>query len=980
MAIGKEALMGCRAGGRGLLLVLVAIFALALGGSAAQASTDDIIAPSDPNDPKVDSGWQAGTCTKDVPDTSEECNVSNPDQFFETAAGHPPVGFTQFIVKHEPPGQTPVDELKTVRVDLPVGLSVNPGATPQCEQAKFEADPASCPPGSEVGESYVTASLPVLGTPTPLPEVPVVYNIKPPPGEPARFGLHLLGNNIYLRADVAWDGDYHEGFTIDVPETPFASLPLFENGVVLKNRLVFDGRSGDGTFISTPSTCLGEAIPGPFEHVYSTYLLASSVKEEEDPSYQFPEDAHPPFESKIPPGTSPKECDGIPFEPSIDADPNTPLTDSPSGAAVDVKLPHQTESGGTDQETSHLRTASVTLPAGMGVNPSAANGLQACTDEQFGKGTRNPVACPAASKVGTVSVTTAPLPEGPLTGNVYVGRQLSRDPASGQAYRIFVEAASSRYGISARLIGNVRADPLTGQLTTTFAENPQVPFDSFRLQFDSGARAPLTSPPTCGPNTATSQMTPWSTAIGTVPPGQEGGPSTDPPAAPTDSFTLGAAPGGGPCAKTLAERPFGPSFAARSTSQKAAGHTHVAVDVARSDGNQELKGVDVNLPPGLSAKLAGVRYCPEATIATAAANSGVSEAANSSCPGSSFVGTASVAAGTGPGPIHLNGKAFLAGPYRGAPLSLAVITPATAGPYDFGAVVVRVALFVDPETARVRAVSDPIPHVFGGALLDIRSVSLDVDRSKFALNGTNCSKLAFGGALRGGGANPLDPAAFSALPVSAPHKLNGCERLGFKPKLFMRIFGGTRRAKSPKLRAVLIARDGDANIGRAAVTLPKPLILEQSSLSNVCTRVQFAANDCPKDSIYGHAKAFTPLLDGPLKGPVYLRSSDNLLPDMVASLRGQVDIALAGRIDSVKGRLRTTFDVVPDVPVSKFLLTVKGGKKRGLLVNSTNLCARKYKVIARFKGHNGKKRNMRPKLRTPCGKKGKGKRRGGGKR
>jgi hypothetical protein len=969
--------MGCRAGGRGRLTVLVAIFALAfaLGGSAARASTDDIIAPSDPNDPKVDSGWQAGTCTAD-PAPPAQCSVATPPLFFDTAAGHPQKGFTQFIVKHttELLLEKPIGELKTVRVDLPVGLSVNPGALEQCPLEDFEADPLLCA-GSEVGASKVTAA--PLGVPVEAPPV-TVYNLVPKAGEPALFGFELVGNDVYLEADVAWDGDYHEGFTIHVPPAPDLGGVL-EQGLILKNRLVFEGRAGDGTFITTPSTCLGPAVP-PLQSVYSTWLLASSIAEEESPGYEFPADANPPLESRIPPGTSPKECDSIPFEPSIDADPNTPLTDSPSGAAVDVKLPHQTESGGTEQETSHLRTASVTLPAGMGVNPSAANGLQACTDEQFGKGTRNPVACPVASKVGTVSVTTAPLPEGPLTGNVYIGRQLSRDPASGQAYRIFVEAASSRYGISARLIGNVSADPQTGQLTTTFAENPQVPFDSFRLQFDSGARAPLTSPPICGPHTATSQMTPWSTAVGTVPPGQEGGPSAKPPATPTDPFGLSAAPGGGPCAKTMAERPFGPSFAARTTSHKAAGHTHVAVDVARSDGNQELKGVDVNLPPGLTAKLAGVRYCPEATIAAAAANSGVAEAANASCPGSSLVGSASVAAGTGPNPIHLQGKAFLAGAYRGAPLSLAVITPATAGPYDFGAVVVRVALFVHPETARVRAVSDPIPHVFGGALLDIRSVSLDVDRPKFALNGTSCSKLAFGGALRGGGANPLDPAAFSALPISVPHKLGGCEGLGFRPKLFMRIFGGTRRAKSPKLRAVLIAREGDANIGRAAVKLPKPLILEQSSLANVCTRVQFAANDCPKDSIYGHATAITPLLDGPLKGPVYLRSSDNLLPDMVASLRGQVDIALAGRIDSVKGRLRTTFDVVPDVPVSKFVLTVRGGKKRGLLVNSSSLCARKYKVIARFRGHNGKKANQRPKLRTPCKKKGKKGGRGGAKR
>ncbi len=566
-----------------------------------------------------------------------------------------------------------------------------------------------------------------------------------------------------------------------------------------------------------------------------------------------------------------------------------------------------------------------------------------------------------------MAVETPPLPPGSLTGKVFVGQQLSRDPASGDLYRIFVTAESAQYDISARLLGKVRADPITGQLTTTFDDAalgavpvpglPQVPFTAFVLDFNDGPRAPLTSPGSCGPYTASSLMNPWS---GNAPQEAE------------DDFSLSAFPAGGDCPETLAERPFAPGFDAATDKPKGGAFSPFQTDLVRAGGEQELKGVEVKLPPGLTAKLAGVRYCPEATIAAAAANSGVAEAANSSCPGSSLIGTASVAAGTGPAPIQLAGKAFLAGRYRGAPLSLAVITPATAGPYDFGAVVVRVALFVDPATAQVRAVSDPIPHVFGGALLDIRSVTLKVDRPKFALNGTNCSPLAFGGALRGGGANPLDPAAFSALPVSAPQKLNGCEALGFKPKLYMRVFGGTRRAKSPKLRAVLIAREGDANIGRAAVTLPRPMFLEQSSLSKVCTRVQFAANDCPKDSIYGHAKAFTPLLDGPLKGPVYLRSSDNLLPDMVASLRGQVDIALAGRIDSVKGRLRTTFDVVPDVPVSKFMLTVKGGKKRGLLVNSKNLCARKYKVIARFKGQNGKKANQRPKLRAPCHRKRKG--------
>jgi len=919
--------------------------ALGIGASMALAAEIDessIIAPQHVP-PQADDGWQAGTCTLDTP----PCSVDTPAQFFEQAAGHPPVGFTQFIIKKEPgpvTGEIPVGNLKTVLVDLPVGLSVNPQATAQCELKEGES-PSTCPANTQVGTSAVTATNPLTSLSVPIPAVPV-YNLVPKPEQPARFGLSIAGNDVFLEASIAWEGNYHENFTIHVAKLELNGVPgLGEFARIAQNRLVFDGRAGNGTFITTPSTCYDPETAG-FEHVYSTYLRADSY-EDEDPAFP----AGSPFiESPLPPKKLPLECDTIPFKPSIAVQPGTAQTDSPAGAAVNVEVPF--EPNPLTQLQSNLRTARVALVQGMGLNPSAANGLQACTDSQFRKGVRNPDnACPPASKIGTVAVDSPPLPNGSLNGSVYLGQQLSRDPTSGQEYRIFVEAESDRYDIHARLIGNVSADPQTGQLTTTFAENPQVPFSSFRLQFNGGAGAPLTSPPTCGPNKTTSQMTPW---------------SGNAPATPGSGFTLSSAPGGGTCPKDMASRPFAPSFGAHTTNPKGGAFTQLKVNIGRSDGNQELKGAEVTPPPGLTAKLAGVRYCPVSALAAAAANSGAAEAADSSCPGSSLVGSASVAAGSGPNPIHIEGKVFLTGPYHGAPLSLAVITPATAGPFDLGTVVVRVALFVDPETAQVHAVSDPIPHVFGGALLDLRSVAVTVDRKNFALNPTNCSAMSTRGALHGGGANPLDPAAFSTLSVSAHFKVNGCENLDFKPKLFMRVFGGTRRAKSPKLRAILVARDGDANIGHASVKLPKPLILEQNSLANVCTRVQFAAHDCPKDSIYGFAEASTPLLDGPLKGPVYLRSSNHELPDMVVALNGQVDVVLDGRIDSVKGQLRTTFDTVPDVPVSKFVVTVRGGKKRGLLVNSSNLCARKYKVIARFTAQNGKTANQRPKLRTPC--------------
>jgi hypothetical protein len=977
------------ASGRARLPALL-VAALLLFGSTffAPAATADIIGPQNPDDPQTDSPWQAGTCEFDAP----ECSIASPTtQFYEEAAGHPPVGFTQFIVNTEPGtlGPVPIGNVRTVRVDIPPGLTVNPQATPQCELAPGES-PAGCSPGSKVGTSSVRATNPLTGFSQTLPTADV-FNIVPEPGEPARFGFSVLGNDVFLETDIEWEGDYHEYFTIHATKLELG-IPGLEVARIAENRLVFDGTSGvgNGTFITTPPTCFGPAVPGTlFEHVYSTWLRADSY-EAPDPSFP---NGSSFVESKIPrkPGsfeTSPKNCDSIPFDPSISVDPNTTQTDSPAGAAVTVNLPEikNPTKDPSNKASSQVRSAQVTLPPGMGLNPSAAGGLQACTDAQFGKGTRNPIACPAASRIGTVEVDTPPLLDGSLSGPVFVGRQLSRDPASGEEYRIFVAAESSRYDISARLIGKIKADPQTGRLTTIFDDAPlgrvpisglpQVPFKTFRIRLNGGARAALTSPGSCGPNTTTTTMTPW---------------SGNPAATRSGEFSLSTAPGGGPCPKTLAGRPFAPSFNANTNKHGAGDFSPLHMNIVRADGNQELKGVDVTLPPGLSAKLAGVRYCPGPVLAAAAANSGSAEAADSSCPDSSLIGHADVTAGSGPSPIQIGGKVFLAGRYKGAPLSLAVITPATAGPFDLGTVVVRVALFVDPRTAQVHAVSDPIPHVYGGATLDVRSVAVKLDRKNFSLNPTNCSQFSFAGSLLGGGANPTDPAAFHPTAVSAPFQANGCEKLGFKPKLFLRLFGAMRRAKNPKLRAVLLPNAGDANIARAATILPRSLILDQGNLSKVCTRVQFAADDCPKNSVYGHTTAFSPLLDDPLSGPLYLRSSDNPLPDLVADLRGQVNVELASRTDSTHGRIRSTFDLVPDVPVSKFVLVLNGGPK-GLLVNSRNQCPRKGKAkakgastskarrrkgpraIVRFKAQNDKKLNMRLRLRTACGKH-KGKRR-----
>jgi hypothetical protein len=941
---------------------MIALLLLALTASAAQASTGDIIAPSDPLNPKVDSGWQAGTCKTEPPE-AEICSVDTTDQFFKQAAGHPKWGFTQFIVKHttEKIGpvtlEKPVGEVATIRVDLPVGLSVNPGAAKQCPLEVFESGADNCltaAPGSKVGESQVTTSLAgVVSPPTPPVTQVSVYNVEPVFGEAARFGLELAEKEVFLRGDVAWASDYHEGFTIDVPE----SLPEGLGGLVLKNRLVFEGTSGDGTFLTTPSTCLGEAFPwGPSGHVYSTWLRANSWKEKEEEKagkgYVFPQSAEPAFESPIPQGAEPEECGTIPYDPSLDVNPRTAVTDSPAGATVDVEVPHILGAG--KQDSSNTRAAQLSLPVGMGLNPSAATGLQACSDGQFGKGTTNPVACPEFSKIGTVTIASPPLRDGPLTGSVYVGTQQGRDPESGNLYRIFIRAESPRYGVDVRLVGNVKANRQNGQLTTTINETPQVPFTSFELDFDDGPKAVLSSPPTCGPSTASSQFTPW---------------APNPALSRSDPIVLTSAPGGGPCAKTMAARPFGPGFAAKPQGAKAGAYSPVSLQIARGDGQQELKGVDITLAPGMTGKLAGIPYCPEAALAAAAGNGGKSEQAASSCPPQSLVGVASIASGTGPSPIHINGKVFLSGPYRGAPLSLAVVTPATAGPFDLGTVVVRVALFVDPVTAQIRALSDPIPNVFGGAQLSIRAIDVNINRKDFTLNPTSCGPLATAGVLNGGGADPANPAAFTAFPVSTPFQTSECGALGFKPKLFTRLYGGTKttkRSQHPKFRAVLIARDGDANIGRAAVTLPHSQFLDQSHIRTICTRVQLAAHACPEASIYGYARAQTPLLDDELAGPVYLVSSKNELPDLLADLQGQVNIQLHGVISAAKARIKNVFYPIPDVPVSKFVLTMKGGK-RGLLVNSRDLCARPSFSFMNFKAQNGKQlKKKKLPLRVPA--------------
>jgi hypothetical protein len=858
--------------------------------------------------------FEAGTCT-----TSTCTYGGAPSEFFAQAAGHPPIGATDFSI-----GVEGSDQVKRVKVELPQGLNVNPVAVPQCDVATFQAD--GCSADSQVGTSEVTSSL--LPVPLPFP----VYSLVPNEGEPGLFGFHVtlsvlgvqvISEFVYLETAIEWAGDYHESFFINNIQ---ASPPL------ARNRLTFNGQAGGfdggGSFLTLPSPCNGN----------STSILEL---ESQAGATAGPQPTTPPV-----PITN---CGAVPFAPSVTASASGP-TDSSSTINVSLNVPQHLNAA--EINTSTVKSANVTLPAGTGLNPATAPGLKFCPDGAFPLHSKTPVTCSPETQIGTVAIEAPELPAGSLRGPVYLAEQKSREPQSGSEYRVFFNAESIRYGVQVREEGKIKASPTTGQLTAEFNELPQVGFSSATLTFGPQAKHAipvLSSPPLCG-QTSTSSATPYSTGMtATTPPTQ---------------LNLSQAPGGGPCAKSLAERPFTPGVTAKPVSAKAATYTPFQLKVTRNEGQQEIKGFNLTLPPGATANISNVPYCEAKEFNRAAGRSGVEEQKSPSCNGGSEIGSATIETGTGSTPLKIEGRVYLAGPYNGAPLSAVVITPAVAGPFDLGNVVVHAPLNLNPESGQIET-SAEIPDVFGGAKLDVRSILVNLKRKNFTLNGTNCNQNATTGQVAGGGDDPTNSAAWSHVNVSVPFKGEGCEGLAFTPGLKVRLFGQTGRTKHPKLKATLTTKEGQANTALASVALPHAIFLDQASLGTVCTRPQFAAGQCPAKSRYGYARAWTPLLSRPVEGPVYLRSSNNTLPDMVADLKGQVSIVLDGRIDSFKGGIRTTFGAIPDLPVSKFVLNLPGGK-HGLLQASVNLCEKPVKGIIRLVGQNGKKVTSHPRIQTPC--------------
>jgi hypothetical protein len=892
------------------------------------------------------------------------------------------------------------EEIKDVDVEGPAGLIGNPLATAtRCTSDQFLATPLKsgffslCPPGSQVGTVDLWRAF-GPGFTSDFNSQLGLYNLVPPYGSPAAFGLKNGNFFAILIPKLRSGGDYGitvqshgvlQGFGVTGARVTLWGVPgdpihdrdrgtTLDAGVVEQgdfycyNRAeTFDTCTNPGgfpagveplAFLTQPSNCSA----GPL----STILKVNS--------WQNPGTVHTRSFNTDTNGnpTAVTGCEKVPFEPRISAAPSSHAADSPTGLDVELSMPTQGLTKPGALANANLKRAVVTLPQGMSVNPSSANGLGACSAAQIGLIEAAPdprfseaaARCPDSAKIGTVSLAT-PLLDHPLEGAVYLGAP--DDPAKpgaenpfGTLLSLYITVDDPLTGTVLKLPGRVDADPVSGQLTTTFDDNPQVPFSSFRLHFTAGDRAPLLAPPACGHYEITTRMSSWAAAD----------PDNPTPAeivTRTSGYDVGTGPGGGACP---ASGQFGPEFEAGTVLREAGAFSPLIVNASRPDGSEPLTGLRLRLPQGLTGKLAGIPYCPPSGIAQATARSapgqGALEHASPSCPAASQVGTVDAGAGGGATPYHVTGRAYLSGPYKGAPLSLTVITPAVAGPFDLGVVVVRAALQVDPTSAQITAISDRLPQIIQGIPLKIRSITVNTDRPNFTLNPTSCEPFALAGTLFG---------AAASRAVSSRFQVGACNALAFKPELSLRLKGATKRSGNPALTATLTyPKVPSANIARASVALPHSEFLDQSHIGTVCTRVQYAADACPARSVYGRARAFSPLLDKPLEGLVYLRSSSNTLPDLVAALKGQIDVDLVGRIDSFNGGIRTTFDSAPDAPVSKFVLEMQGGKK-GLLENSRNLCKSTNRATARFTGHNGKSADSRPLVKAvACGGKGKRKR------
>jgi hypothetical protein len=955
----------------------------------------------------------------DAPEPGDLADLAPSAGAFHRAGGHPYAVVTHIEWNNHPDESpewfgvpVPDGDVRDAEVELPAGLIGNPTAVPTCTTAQLAGQLDSlgeglipeCPTDSQVGVARVR----VGGGVSAAPEYVVVsiFNIAAPSGLPARFGFNFLKTLVFFDATTGPEDDYRISvasrgtaqalrvYGADIafwgnPADPAHDVercnrfPNFYDEPMLsasfapcldQNFKVESPRPAGmapAPFLTLPTSCppagQGEEWvlrtdswqePGLFETASAFSHLSPFAPEESAPG--------------APQGTT--DCDKVPFNPDLAVQPTARSASSASGLEVELAVPTDGLLNPDGIAQSHLKKAVVTLPEGMTVNPSQADGLGACSPAQYAQEQVQNAAgqgCPSTAKIGTVTVRT-PLLEDPLEGSVYIAQPY--DNPFDSLLALYIVLRNRERGLIVKLPGKVTLDQASGQITATFDDLPQLPFENFAFKFREGPRAPLVTPSACGEYTTVGRFSPWS----------------DPEKAVTveSSFQVETGLAGGPC-PTGGLPPFEPGLIAGSVNNAAGAYSPFYVRLFRSDEEQEISHFSIKLPPGVLANLSQVSVCPDAAIEAAKTRTGAAELATPSCPASSQVGGTLVGVGVGSVQTYVPGKLYFAGPYRGSQLSVVAVTSAKVGPFDLGTVVVREAVKIDPETAEVfvdATGSDPIPHIIQGVATHLRDIRVYVDRPEFTLNPTSCEPTSTASTVLGSGLDFVSEADDNPVTVSTRYQAADCASLPFAPKVKLFLSGNTKRGGNPALRAVVTGTSGNANIARAETILPHSQFLEQGHIRTVCTRVQFAAGEgngreCPAGSVYGRARAVTPLLKEPLEGPVILRSNggERKLPDLVAVLRGSyLDVHLVGFIDSVydknrRGevipRIRTRFQRVPDAPVSRFVLEMQGGRK-GLLANSTNLCKGRHKAELKLTAHNGKILRVKPGLKTRCPKKG----------
>lgn len=856
-------------------------------------------------------------------------SVSNPtpDAPELRAGAHPDVTVDlQFPVTEDANGtQTPTESVKDIDVDLPRGLIFNPTAVPRCTGQQLSLDySAKCPLASQIGTAYVGLS----GFEQAFP----IYNMVPPPGVPAQFGFNVVKTTIRIDGAVRSGGDY--GLSARVRGISQA-LPLTSTRIVLWGvpaDAVHDADRNSLTEDNEPVTGPANIPVRPLTSNPGRCTGAPSAFSARASSWASPAFSSPVVASNQRIGGAPltmTDCGGLPFEPSVSVQPTTTAPDSPTGLDVTVSVP-QSDSPQV-RSSAHLKDLAILLPEGMNVNPSAADGLTACSPSQIALASESAASCPDASALGSVAIDT-PLLEEPLRGRAYLASQ--NDNPFGTTLAVYLVAEGS--GVRIKLAGRIDADPASGRLRVTFSDTPELPFSTLRVSLDGGQRAPLTTPPTCGPQNVQADATPWS---GT------------PTKALTDGFAITCTPGLGA---------FAPSFLAGTASPTAGRFSPLSISVTRPDGQAHLRGLTFQLPPGLLAKISGVPLCGEA------------QAAAGTCDARTRVGAATVTAGAGSQPFPLKGEVFLTGPYKGAPYGLSTRVRAVAGPLDLGTVVVRQALHIDPEDTHVTAVSDPLPTILSGIPIRLRTLDVVLDRPGFTVNPTSCGAQRIGGTLGSAGG--------ATAAVSTRFRVGGCQALPLSPKLSLRMVGKGRTLRKgghAGIRARMTLPPSQSGLRRVEVQLPLTLALDADNARGLCESAAGSARDpkCPASSKVGTARVKSPLLPLSLTGPVYLvkgvrttagGKQVRTLPKLVLPLKGNgVQITLRANSLVRKNQLVAQFDRIPDAPVSRFDLTLNGGR-RGILAVTRDACRFDRRAGLRFSGHSGRERTGVARMTMDC--------------